>query len=221
MVSYGVVVYKSFPNIQFTTEFAQKLFAEENVQYFLMAIFWWRSTPMLAPLIPYAVFAFFNSLNYIRTNLLPALFPEPPAGTTDAIYNKVNAFSRNLQVWTQVNHAGAMAFVAYIEVVGVMGSLIFGAITFQSSLLSPIVYANFLRFRYYFSLHTRTAFALIRARLDNLFVPAAGNPQIPPAVARGYTMARDFIIRFGEAPGGQQPGGGDHRDGDRPDRLRR
>ncbi|KAF9956008.1 hypothetical protein BGZ70_010059 [Mortierella alpina] len=199
LISYSVVVYKSFPDIQFTAQFAQTLFSEENVQYLLMAIFWWRSTPMLAPLVPYAIFAFFNSLNYTRTNILPAIFPAPPAGTTDATYNKVAAISRQIQVWTEKNHAAAMAFVAYVEVVGVMGSLIFGAITFQSSFLSPIVYANFLRFRYFFSLHTRAAFALIRARLDNLIVPPGGNPKVPPMVAQAYTMARGAITRFGMA----------------------
>ncbi|KAF9431473.1 hypothetical protein BGZ76_000256 [Entomortierella beljakovae] len=199
LVSYSVVVYKSYPNIQFTTQFAQNLFSDENAQYLLMAIFWWRSTPMLAPLMPYAIFAFFNSLNYARSNILPAFFPEPPAGVNDPNYNRIANVSRRIRVWTEKNHATAMAFVAYVEVVGVMGSLIFGAITFQSSFLSPIVYANFLRFRYFFSLHTRAAFGLIRGRLDNLIVPQGGNPSIPPVVAQAYTTIRGAIIRFGQS----------------------
>ncbi|KAF9947207.1 hypothetical protein BGZ65_009015 [Modicella reniformis] len=200
IVSYGVVIYKSFPNIQFTPEFFRKILADENVQYFLMAIFWWRSTAMLAPLLPFTVFAFFNSLNYTRTNILPTFFPPPPAGTTDETYNDVSLISRKLHVWTESNHAAAMTFVAYVEVIGVMGSLIIGAITFQSSILSPIVYGNFLRYRYFFSAETRTAFALIRSSLDNFFLPPSGNPSIPPVVVRGYTMARDAVIRFGQAP---------------------
>ncbi|KAF9150216.1 hypothetical protein BGX21_005944 [Mortierella sp. AD011] len=164
---------------------------------------------MLAPLIPYAIFAFFNSLNYARTNIIPAFFPAPPAGTSDPTYDQVAAISRKIQVWTEKNHAAAMAFVAYVEVVGVMGSLIFGAITFQSSFLSPIVYANFLRFRYFFSLHTRSAFALIRARLDKLIVPPGGNPSIPPFVAQVYTTVRGAITRFGQAAV-QQPAAGAH-----------
>jgi hypothetical protein len=69
------------------------------------------------------------------------------------------------------------------------------------------VYANFLRFRYFFSLHTRAAFALIRARLDSLIVPPGGNPKIPPAVAQGYTIVRDAVTRFGQAAV-QQPAAG-------------
>ncbi|KAF9202386.1 hypothetical protein BGZ49_007436 [Haplosporangium sp. Z 27] len=162
---------------------------------------------MLAPLIPYAIFAFFNSLNYSRTNIIPVFFPQPPSGTNDPTYNRVAGISRKIQVWTEKNHATAMAFVAYVEVVGVMGSLIFGAITFQSSFLSPIVYGNFLRFRYFFSLHTRSAFALIRARLDNLIVPQGGNSSVPPFVAQAYTTIRGAITRFGQAAV-QQPAAG-------------
>ncbi|KAF9170409.1 hypothetical protein BGX21_008819 [Mortierella sp. AD011] len=185
VVSYGVVVYKSFPQIKFEAQFLQSMLVEENVQYFLMAIFFWRSTPMIAPLIPYVVFAFFNALNYTRTNLLPAIFPTPPA-----------ELSRKIQVWTETNHAAAMSFVAYVEIVGVMGSLVIGAITFQSSFLSPIIYANFLRFRFFFSIHTRAAFAQLRARLDAKVV---GNPKIPPKAIKAYEIARGAIIRFGMA----------------------
>ncbi|KAI8605639.1 hypothetical protein EDD21DRAFT_363107 [Dissophora ornata] len=196
IVSYGVVVYKSFPEIKFEAQFLQSFLVEENVQYFLMAIFWWRSTPMLAPLLPYAIFAFFNALNYMRSNLLPVIFPTPAAGTADAKASHASNISRKIQVWTEKNHSNAMALVAYIEVVGVMGSLILGAITFQSSFFSPIVYANFLRFRYFFSVHTRAAFSVIRARTDALVV---GNPKVPPKAVQAYEILRGAIIRFGMA----------------------
>ncbi|KAG0207565.1 hypothetical protein BGX28_001228 [Mortierella sp. GBA30] len=144
------------------------------------------------PLIPYAIFAFFNAINFTRTNLIPVFFPS----TTDAKDAQAAGLSRKIQVWTEKNHASAMALVAYVEVLGVMGSLIIGAITFQSSLLSPIVYANFLRFRYFFSIHTRAAFALLRARLDAQIV---GNPKIPPKAIKAYEIARGAVIRFGMA----------------------
>ncbi|KAF9960224.1 hypothetical protein BGZ72_007615 [Mortierella alpina] len=196
LVSYGVVVYKSFPHIKLEAQFLQSVLVEENVQYFLMAIFWWRSTPMIAPLMPYAIFAFFNALNFTRTNLIPVFFPATADGAAGAKASQAAALSRKIQVWTDKNHANAMAFVAYVEVIGVMGSLILGAITFQSSLLSPIVYANFLRFRYFFSIHTRAAFALLRARLDAQII---GNPKIPPKAVQAYEIARGAITRFGMA----------------------
>jgi len=149
----------------------------------------------VAPLIPYVVFAFFNALNYTRTNLLPAFMP----GNASA------GITRQIQTWTEKNHGPAMALVAFVEVIGVMGSLILGAITFQSSFLSPIVYANFLRFRYFFNIHTRSAFALIRARLDALILPPTGNAKIPPQAVQAYTLLQGAITRFGMAAV-QQPG---------------
>ncbi|KAF9960422.1 hypothetical protein BGZ65_012327 [Modicella reniformis] len=151
---------------------------------------------MIAPLIPYATFAFFNALNYTRTNIIPAVYPISPAGAADPKATQAASILRKIQVWTEATHTRAMVFVAYVEVIGVMGSLLLGAITFQSSFLSPIVYANFLRFRYFFSTHTRTAFAHIRAHLDTNIV---GNPKIPPSGVRAYEIVRGAVIRFGMA----------------------
>lgn len=81
---------------------------------------------VIAPLIPYAVFAFFNAINYTRTSILPAIFP---AGSTDPKASHAASLSRKIQTWSEKNHGPAMAFVAYVEVIGVMGSLILGAIT--------------------------------------------------------------------------------------------
>ncbi|KAF9586017.1 hypothetical protein BGW38_010411 [Lunasporangiospora selenospora] len=196
LISYSVVVYKSFPSVQFTAQFAQTVFTEENVQYLLMAIYWWRTTPFIAALIPYGIFAFFNAINYVRTSLIPTFYPPGPDGKLQGVGAET---SRKIQVWTEKNHTKAMALVAYVEIVGVMGSLILGAITFQSSLLSPIVYANFLRFRYFFSLHHRAAFEVLRARLDNWIVPPGGNPKMHPQVVKAYEVARGAITRFGMA----------------------
>lgn len=51
-----------------------------------------------------------------------------------------------------------MRVVAYIELV-ILVRIILGAVTFQNSLLSPIIYASFLRQRYYQSAFTREAIA--------------------------------------------------------------
>ncbi|KAF8980898.1 hypothetical protein BGZ46_003511 [Entomortierella lignicola] len=194
IVSYSVVVYKSFPHVKFEAQFLQSMFVEENTQYLLMAIFWWRSTPMIACLIPYAVFAFFNALNFTRTNIIPALFPSAVATNSKA--SQISDILSKLQAWTETNHAAAMEFVAYVEVIGVMGSLILGAITFQSSFLSPIIYANFLRFRYFFNIHTRTVFANLQARAD---AQVLNNPKIPPKALKAYRVACGAITRFGMA----------------------
>jgi transmembrane protein 33 len=67
-----------------------------------------------------------------------------------------------------------MKAVAYIELV-IFVRVVLGAITLQNSLLSPLIYAHFLRQRYYQSAFTRDAIAYTTARIDK-FIRKPGNP---------------------------------------------
>jgi hypothetical protein len=67
-----------------------------------------------------------------------------------------------------------MKFVAYIELVIFMRVLL-GALTFQNSLISPVIYGHFLRQRYYQSSFTRDAVAVTNAKIDR-WVRAPGRP---------------------------------------------
>lgn len=69
-----------------------------------------------------------------------------------------------------------MKIVAYTELV-IFARVILGAITFRNSLLSPIIYAHFLRQRYYQSAFTREALALATKKIDAI-VRKPGNPPI-------------------------------------------
>ncbi|KAF9284412.1 hypothetical protein BGZ74_001740 [Mortierella antarctica] len=195
ILSYGVVVYKSFPEIQFNSQFFQAMLTEENTLYFLMAIYWWRSTPMLAPLIPYVVFAIFNALTYVRTNILSL-------ASGDAAAAQASGPAKTIESLVDKYHNPAMSAVALFEITGVMGSLVFWALTFQSSFISPILYAFFLRFRYFFNPYTRTAFTQLRARLDGLVL---NNPKVSPQALKAYGIAQRALVQFGRAAV-QQPG---------------
>lgn len=67
-----------------------------------------------------------------------------------------------------------MKAVAYIELV-ILIRVLLGALTLRNSLLSPVVYAHFLRQRYYQSAFTRDALAVTSAWID-AFVRRPGNP---------------------------------------------
>jgi hypothetical protein len=69
-----------------------------------------------------------------------------------------------------------MRLVAYIELV-IFVRVFVGALIFKNSLLSPIIYAHFLRQRYYQSAFTRNALAVTHARIDAL-VRRPGNPPV-------------------------------------------
>ncbi|KAF7339654.1 Nucleoporin POM33 [Mycena sanguinolenta] len=129
LVSYAIVCQKSLGTPQPSAAFVRRAILDENVQYFLLAFFWWTSKPIAITL---------------------------------------------LQVWVKANYDSAMRVVAYTELV-IFVRVFLGAITFQNSLLSPIIFVHFLRQRYYQSAFTREAVGSTTARID-AFVRKPGNP---------------------------------------------
>jgi transmembrane protein 33 len=69
-----------------------------------------------------------------------------------------------------------MKFVALVELF-IFLRVLLGALTFQNSLLSPIIYAHFLRQRYYQSPFSREAMVNVSTRVEK-FVRKPGNPPI-------------------------------------------
>ena len=73
-----------------------------------------------------------------------------------------------------------MRLVAYAELL-ILIRVLLGALTFQNSLLAPIIFAHFLRMRYYQSQFTQRAVAHVNAVVTE-FVRRPGNPQVLASV---------------------------------------
>lgn len=84
-----------------------------------------------------------------------------------------------------------MKLVAYVEL-AIFARVFFGLFLRQNSLLMPIVYALFLRSRYFHSLFTRQAFAAVDAFVTDLLTKQA--PQ-------GLTYYATFKGQLGRAMG--------------------
>jgi len=98
-----------------------------------------------------------------------------------------------------------MKVVAYTELV-IFVRVLLGAITFQNALLSPLVYAHFLRQRYYQSAFTRAAFHTTVDKIDK-FIHKPGNP---PVLVQIWDKVQVMAIRWGgsnlaPAAGGEGP----------------
>ena len=85
-----------------------------------------------------------------------------------------------------------MRAVAYIELV-VLARVVIGALLLQNSLLSPIIFAHFLRQRYYQSVFTREALAYTCRRVDEF----VRKPGVPPAAEQVWTRVKDMVSRWG------------------------
>jgi hypothetical protein len=93
-----------------------------------------------------------------------------------------------------------MKAVAYTELL-IMLRIFLGAITFQNSLLSPILYAHFLRQRYYQSAFTREAIAVVDARIEGY----VRKPETSPMVVQVWDKVKMVLGRWVGNTLAQQP----------------
>lgn len=89
-------------------------------------------------------------------------------------------------MWFTANYDSAMKLVAFIEL-AIMFRVALGALTWQNSLISPIIYAHFLRQRYYQTAFTRTAVAVVYGFIDN-YVRKPGTPPVLVTIWDRFTM---------------------------------
>jgi hypothetical protein len=92
---------------------------------------------------------------------------------------------------SSANYDTAMRLVAYIELV-IFVRVLFGALTFRNALVSPLIYAHFLRQRYYQSVFTREAVGTVTDRIDG-FIKREGTP---PVVVMVWDRLQMFVQRW-------------------------
>lgn len=84
-----------------------------------------------------------------------------------------------------------MRVVAFAELF-IFLRVAFGAILFRNSLAAPLIYAHFLRQRYYQSAFTREAVSYADTRVSTVLT----NPAVPPVVGTVWGKAREVTIKW-------------------------
>lgn len=191
LVSYAIVCYKSFATQGAPSATTlRRALMDENVQYFILAFFWWMSKPIPVSLIPFATFSLFHVLTFLRSNLLPHFFPPTPPAAAGQPPTQ-HPFLKKVQGWIKANYDPAMRIVAYAELL-ILVRVALGALTFQNSLLAPVIFAHFLRLRFYQSQFTQRAVSHVQSLIDG-FVRRPGNP---PVLASVWEKAKVLITRW-------------------------
>jgi len=198
LISYAIVCNRSPGPPQPNLAYIRRAILDENIQYFLLAIFWFTSKPITVTLLPYMIFSLFHALTFTRTTLISQFLPPGPPNPTGV--PGPHPLAKKLQVWIKANYDSAMRVVAFTELV-IFTRIFLGAITFQNSLLSPIIYAHFLRQRYYQSVFTREAITLTSGYVDG-WVKKPGNP---PAAVMVWEKGREVIRRWAGVRNEGQP----------------
>jgi transmembrane protein 33 len=106
-----------------------------------------------------------------------------------------------VDVFPTANYDTAMKAVAFIELL-IMARVLFGAILLRNSILSPIIYAHFLRQRYYQSVFTRSAIQYVNGRVEG-YVRAPGTHPVAVQVWDKVKFGLDKWVGGTIAP--QQP----------------
>ncbi|OCH96580.1 hypothetical protein OBBRIDRAFT_787144 [Obba rivulosa] len=179
IISYAIVCQKSLGTPQLNSAWIRRALLDENVQYFLLSIYWWYSKPITLALLPYAIFSLFHALTFTRTTLMPQFLPQGPPATPGgpAIPHPLQ---KKLQAWVKTNYDSAMRAVAFIELL-IMLRVTVGAILFRNPFLMPILYAHFLRQRYYQSKFTQGAIGLVTSQIEG-YVRKPGTPPVAAAI---------------------------------------
>ncbi|KAK1928034.1 putative endoplasmic reticulum protein [Papiliotrema laurentii] len=193
LLSYAIVVVKSLGVPQASKTWARRAFADENVQYMLLALFWWISKPIGLTIIPFATFSLFHCLTFLRTNIIPKFVPPAPpavAGQPRPPPAALQNVSNKIQLWVKGNYDSAMRFVAYTEL-AILARTAVGAVFFTNSFITPLFLLHFIRLRYHASPFSRQAVAQVVSRLDGFILPRGG------AIANTYLTAKRIVANWG------------------------
>lgn len=198
LLSYAVVIYNSIGVTH--TSFGMNFLCDENVHYFVIAFYWYSYQPITVTLIPFFTFSIFHTLTYFKSNIIPLI--SIPNNNKKADQESIlYQFNQKIQQFTDNYHTTAMCYVAYVEVVGIMGRLLIGVITFQTSVLALIIFAHFLRLRYILSNYTRDALHNTTLELDKWLLPSQQPNKHDNAalsvVFNIYLSIKRLVIRYG------------------------
>ncbi|CAO1632871.1 unnamed protein product [Parajaminaea phylloscopi] len=212
LVSYGVVVYNRFGVPQVSRAWLQRAVMEENVQYLFLALYWWINKPIFLTLVPFVTFSLVHTLNFVSKVVIPYAFPgtasaasspspaaggPKPSGSSSSSSSAAppttlpGQASKQIQSWIRNNYEHCMKLVSYSEVV-LFVRLLLGAVLLRNSLLAPLIFAHFLRLRFFLSSFTRSAWQSVGASLDR----QTSRPECPPVVRRAYLTVVDLISRY-------------------------
>jgi hypothetical protein len=97
-----------------------------------------------------------------------------------------------------------MKVVAYTEIL-ILARVIVGAIMLRNSFVTPIIYAHFIRMRFFQSAFTREAIVKVTLKIDEY----VNKPDSPPVVKQGWGTLQSLVGKWTgttlNGPAGQAP----------------
>eukprot|EP01113_Clastostelium_recurvatum_P031812 TRINITY_DN4014_c0_g1_i1.p1 TRINITY_DN4014_c0_g1~~TRINITY_DN4014_c0_g1_i1.p1 ORF type:complete len:196 (-),score=29.28 TRINITY_DN4014_c0_g1_i1:52-639(-) len=177
-ITYVIVLYTSvfkgrpFPGLNMQAW--APVLLNDNMHYLLMCVTVLNtSVPITLALIPLMICAFYHIMDNgsVLTRRVPML---------NLLFDRARPLRSN-----------AMLIVAYTEIL-TMVMLLFLTLTGAGSILSCLMYFQFLQMRFLTSANSRTVWGIIRATLDRW----TEHPRCPPIVRRVYGGIKTQLARI-------------------------
>lgn len=149
-----------------------------------MALVWLFSRQTPLAILPFAVYSIFHIATYTRSNLLPAVQPQPP--TPAGQKPKSSGLADTIGRFVKDYYDASMTLVAVLEI-ALWFRILPSAILFQKGAwVLIVIYTVFLRARFHQSTFVQGAFTHVGARGDAI----ANRQDMPPAVRQGWASAK-------------------------------
>ncbi|KAI7902238.1 uncharacterized protein BX663DRAFT_512236 [Cokeromyces recurvatus] len=186
--SYCIVIYNSYKPFNNNQPFYfRRMLLDENVQYFIIAVYFLFTRRIAFTLLPFVIYSVFHVNDFGKNNIIPCL----PA----SVQTKLPLISIVKNMNTDKLYEQLMPIVSKIEIYIIMTRLVLGLFVLRSSLFSILLYGQFLHMRYYMSPYTREVLTQLGQRIDQLLTPPTAHPNLPPTIIHAYTKVKQVIFR--------------------------
>ncbi|KAI9247769.1 hypothetical protein EDC94DRAFT_625616 [Helicostylum pulchrum] len=179
IISYSIVLFNSYKPLATNQSFFKRVLLDENTQYLIVAVYFFLTKRIAITLLPFYIYSVFHVMEYTEKHLIPTFAPTQTK-IQQSINNLMNTY-----------HSKAMEYAAKIEICGVMTRLVLGLFVFKSTILSILIYAQFLRMRYYMSTDSREFLTELGSKVDRFLTPPTAHPNVPPAVLKAYATVKE------------------------------
>jgi hypothetical protein len=93
LVSYGLVLYRTYAASIQTPGVAQKMAADDNFSYAFLSLSWYSSPTVLSvAIVPFATYSLFHVCQYTKSEVLPKLFPGQFQGAASQLDKFITTF---------------------------------------------------------------------------------------------------------------------------------
>lgn len=180
IATYGIVLFETYGKGAGLASLLNpvSLIKDENIQYLLVSLLWFFTTPFFGTLPPFAIFSLLHILSYLRSYLLPAFGHAP----NSPLVQRIEAFTKNYNGQFMV-FAASSEFFVFVRV-------IVYALSFRKeALLQAVVYFVFFKLRWNSSQYTRHVVKTWEIRIDGIFQ----HPSMPAVARQGWLSAKTTL----------------------------